>query len=124
MNDRIVLKGIQVYGFHGVLAQEKELGQRFVVDVALFGDFSEAARQDDLNRAVDYSRVHELVVEAMGQEKFDLIEAVAGRLCSVLLENLGVEAVEVTVEKSTPPIPGFHGQAAVTLRRDRLWLEG
>ncbi len=123
MNDRIDLKGILVYGFHGVLAQEKELGQRFVVDVTLFGDFSAAARHDDLNLAVDYSRVHDLVVETMVERKFDLIEAVAGRLCSVLLENMAVESVAVTVEKTTPPIPGFHGQAAVTLHRDRSWLE-
>lgn len=123
MNDRIVLRGIQVYAYHGVLAAEKKLGQRFVVDVTLFGDFSKAARSDDLNHALDYSQVHTLVCEAMSQKSFDLIEALAGHLCSVLLSKTSAEKVEVTVEKSTPPIPDFTGQALVTLQRDRQWLK-
>ena len=124
MNDCIVLQGIQVFAYHGVLAAEKQLGQRFVVDVALYGDFSQAARSDDLNHALDYSQVHTLVCEAMSQKSFDLIEAAAGHLCTVLLENTAALKVEVTVEKTTPPIAGFTGQAQVKLMRDRQWLKG
>lgn len=123
MNDRLTLRGIQVYGYHGVLPEEKQLGQRFVVDVILFGDFSKAARSDDLNDAVDYSRAYQLICETMENGSFDLIEKAAGRLCTVLLESLTVDSVEVTVEKTNPPIRGFNGQAAVTLRRDRGWLQ-
>jgi len=123
MSDRIVLRGIQVYAFHGVLQAEKELGQRFVVDVTLFGDFSAAALSDNLNDALDYSRVHDLVCEAMVGQSFNLIEAAAGHLCTVLLRSTAAEKVEVRVEKSTPPIPGFTGQAQVTLLRDRQWLQ-
>ncbi len=122
MKDRIVLSGVQVYAHHGVLPAEKKLGQRFVVDVTLLGDFSLAARSDLLADAVDYSRVHTLVVEAMVAQSFDLIEKAAGHLCTVLLESLAVDSVEITVEKTTPPIAGFTGQAAVTLVRDRSWL--
>ncbi len=122
MNDRIVLRGIEVYCYHGVHMQEKQLGQRFVVDVVLFGDFSVAARSDSLDHAVDYSKVHSLVVKAMQNGSFDLIERAAGHLCFVLLKSLDIGAVEVTVEKTNPPIPGFTGQAAVILRRDRRWL--
>ena len=122
MNDRIVLRGIQVYGYHGVMQAEKQLGQRFKVDVILFGDFSKAARSDSLEDAVNYSQVHALVLGAMENDRFDLIEKVAGNLCSVLLKSLVIDSVEVTVEKSNPPIPGFNGQAAVTLHRDRSWL--
>ena len=123
MKDRLILRGIQVYGYHGVMPEEKQLGQRFKVDVILFGDFSKAARSDALADALDYSRVHALVCETVGQGSFDLIESVAGRLCTVLLENLPITAVEVTVEKSNPPIPGFTGQALVTLLRDKEWLD-
>lgn len=123
MNDRIVLRGIEIYAYHGVLPEEKELGQRFVVDVTLFGDFSLAARSDDLKHALDYSRVHGIVRDAMLEKSFNLIEAAAGNLCTVLLSNTDAEKVEVTIEKTTPPIPDFTGQALVTLLRDRQWLE-
>ena len=122
MKDRITLQGIQVYAHHGVLAAEKQLGQHFVVDVVLFGDFSASAKSDNLEDAVDYSQVYGLVTETMKEENFDLIERAAGQLCAVLLKFLTVDSVEVTVEKSNPPIPGFNGQASVTLHRDRQWL--
>ncbi len=123
MNDCIDLRGIQIYAYHGVLDAEKKLGQRFVVDVTLFGDFSQAARTDDLKYAMDYSQVHTLVCDAMTQKNFDLIEAAAGHLCTVLLDKTMAEKVEVVVEKTTPPIPGFTGQALVRLVRDRQWLK-
>jgi len=52
-----------------------------------------------------------------------LIEAAAGHLCTVLLSSTVVEKVEVTIEKSTPPIPGSTGQALVSFSRDRKWLK-
>ena len=121
--DRIALTGIQVYGYHGVLEAERELGQRFTIDVLLDGDFSAAAVSDDLTQALDYTVVHRLVADTAARETFQLIEALAGRLCRVLLQNLVVEAVTVTVHKPNPPIPQFQGSAAVTMKRTRAWLD-
>ncbi len=121
--DRIALSGIQVYGYHGVLEAERELGQRFTIDVLLDGDFSAAAVSDDLTQALDYTVVHRLVADTAARETFQLIEALAGRLCRVLLQNLVVEAVTVTVHKPNPPIPHFQGSAAVTMKRTRAWLD-
>ena len=36
------------YGFHGVNPAEKELGQRFIVDLDIFTDLAKAGRTDDL----------------------------------------------------------------------------
>ncbi len=33
--DRIILEGMQFYGFHGVNAEERALGQPYVVDLAV-----------------------------------------------------------------------------------------
>ncbi|MCP4291811.1 MAG: dihydroneopterin aldolase [bacterium] len=120
--DRISLKGIQVFGYHGVLAAEKELGQNFNVTVHLLGDFSSAAMGDNLEEAINYAEVHQLVCDSLKNEKFNLIEKMAGTLCEVLLRETTAESVEVMVEKIHPPIPGFKGQAAVTLIRNRQWF--
>ncbi len=123
MMDRLVLQGIRVYGYHGVLPEEKVLGQAFIVDVTLFGDFTRAAQTDLLEKALDYSLVHTLVNETVSQGSYNLIEALAGKLCTVLLEKLPIDQVEVTVEKPNPPMAGFGGKALVTLQRNRDWLE-
>jgi dihydroneopterin aldolase len=121
--DCISLSGIDVYAHHGVLPAERELGQRFIIDVQLFADCSRAALEDDLGHALDYSRAHQLICEATAATSFRLIEALAGHLCAVLLENLPLERVVLTVQKPNPPIANFLGRAAVTLDRDRSWID-
>ncbi len=52
--DRISVTGIEVFAHHGVLPHERELGQRFVVDLALELDLAPAAASDDVADTVHY----------------------------------------------------------------------
>ncbi len=122
MSDRLRLEGIDVYAHHGAHPAERELGQRFVVDVELAADLEPAARGDDLSRGIDYAAVHRVVLATATGASFHLIEALAGRLCQELLAAFPAEQVRVTVHKTQPPISGFFGRASVTLERDRAWL--
>jgi dihydroneopterin aldolase len=36
--DRILLRGLVFYGYHGVNPEEQKLGQRFRVDITLWAD--------------------------------------------------------------------------------------
>lgn len=121
--DRIVLAGIDVYAHHGVHPAERELGQRFVVDVELHGDWSEAGRTDHLGDALDYVAVHRQICNVCAGNSFQLLEALAVAICKALLESQPLERVVVTVQKPNPPIPNFLGRVAVTLDRDRRWYQ-
>lgn len=124
MSDRLRLAGIDVYGHHGAHPAERELGQRFVVDVDLWADLEAAATGDDLAKGIDYAAVHRVVVATATAGSFHLIEALAQRLCRELLTAFAADRVAVTVRKTQPPINGFYGEAEVTLDRDRRWLAG
>jgi dihydroneopterin aldolase len=50
--DKIVLKDIRLYGYHGVFPSEREKGQNFYIDVELFLDLGEAGKTDDLEKTV------------------------------------------------------------------------
>jgi len=122
--DRVSLHGIEVHAHHGVHAAERELGQRFVIDVDLWTDCEVALKSDDLETALDYAAVHEHVVAVAIGEPCRLIETVAGRICRDLLSGFAAARVTVTVRKPAPPIAGFRGEAAVSITRDRAWLTG
>jgi dihydroneopterin aldolase len=124
MMDKVSLQGIDVYAHHGVHPAERELGQRFVIDVDLWTDCEAAADSDSLDQALDYTAVHACIKESTAGTSFQLIEALAGHLCRVLLESFSVGKVQVTVQKPNPPIPNFLGRAAVTFVRERSWLDG
>ncbi|MFO7655179.1 MAG: dihydroneopterin aldolase [Candidatus Krumholzibacteriia bacterium] len=121
--DRIRLQGIDVYAHHGVHPAERELGQRFVIDVKLWLDLGAAASEDSLRHALDYTAVHRRICEVAAETSFQLIEALARHLCQALLLEFPVERAEITVQKPNPPIPNFLGKVSVTFARDRGWLD-
>lgn len=117
--DRISVTGIEVFAHHGVLAHERELGQRFVVDLVLELDLSAAGGSDALTDTVDYGRLTGDVAEIVAGEPVELLEVLAGRVADRCLQDPKVEAVEVTVHKPAAPVPVLIADVAVTLRRTR-----
>ncbi|MFA9444165.1 dihydroneopterin aldolase [Egicoccus sp. AB-alg6-2] len=117
--DRISVTGIEVFGRHGVLPHEREIGQRFVVDVVLELDLSPAAASDDLADTVHYGDLAADVAGIASGQPVQLIEALAGRIADRCLQAPMVHAAEVTVHKPAAPLPVVASEVAVTLRRER-----
>jgi dihydroneopterin aldolase len=117
--DRIAVTGIAAYGYHGVLADERRDGQRFLVDVALGVDTRAAAATDDLTRTVDYSAVAAAVVALVEGDPADLIETLAARIADAALGFPLVTVVEVTVHKPEAPVGVPFHDVTVTIERRR-----
>lgn len=99
-SDKIILSGMQFFGYHGTRPEENSLGQRFVVDIALHLSLRAAGEADDLSLTVDYSQVHALARAVVEGPPLRLTEAVAERIAAgVLAEHPLVQAVEVRVRK-------------------------
>lgn len=119
-DDRITVTGIQCYGYHGVHEAERQLGQRFLVDVTLSLDLQRAGMSDNLSDTVDYGMVCRTVRGIVEGEPCRLIETVAERIAAAALGTYPVEAVVVRVSKPAVPIPdAFFREAAVEIRRGR-----
>jgi 7,8-dihydroneopterin aldolase/epimerase/oxygenase len=119
MTDTISLRGLRVRGFHGVLPEERRVGQLFVVDVALSVDTHAAATGDDLAATIDYSTLAHLLAEVIGGEPVSLIETLAQRLADVCLGDPMVKAVEVTVHKPDAPVGLPVSDVMVTIHREQ-----
>ncbi|MFQ6043306.1 MAG: dihydroneopterin aldolase [Candidatus Poribacteria bacterium] len=115
--DKIILKGIQFYGYHGVSEAERELGQKYAVDIEIDFDLEPAGRSDNLNDTVNYSEIFLLVIEVGTSEKFLLIESLAQKIADAILSRFPIETVLVRVKKLTPPIPGELEYAGVEIVR-------
>ena len=84
--EKIIEKDLEVYAFHGVRREEKNLGQKFLVSLELALDFLEAAENDNLELTVNYAAVCQDVDEFLQKHTFDLIETAAHKLAIFLLE--------------------------------------
>jgi dihydroneopterin aldolase len=119
MTDCIRLRGIEVFAYHGVLADEQEHGQIFVVDVDVLMDLSRAAAFDDLTATVHYGELAQAIHDRVAGERWNLIERVAGRVADLVLGDERVHSVTVTVHKPSAPINVPFSDVAVTVKRSR-----
>lgn len=118
--DRIILKGMQFYGFHGVNPEERTLGQSYVVDLAVEMDLRQPGASDRLEDTVSYTRLYRAVQEVMEGESKNLLEATAQSIASLVLTEFPVAAVRVRIKKPRPPIRGsVIDHAAVEVYRTR-----
>jgi dihydroneopterin aldolase len=105
--DEILIEGMRFYAYHGVNPEERVLGQRFTVDVALAVDLHRAGQSDDLVDTVSYSAVFKLVRRIMEGEPRNLLEAVAEALAiGILADFPAVTQVTVTLRKPEAPVRG------------------
>ncbi|RNE49884.1 dihydroneopterin aldolase [Corynebacterium alimapuense] len=120
MADRIELRGLECFGYHGVFPEEKREGQTFLVDLVCWLDTAPAAATDDLNLTINYAELAELAISVISGDSRDLIETVAAEIADTALNDFSLlHAVEVTVHKPSAPIPHTFADVAVVARRSR-----
>lgn len=115
----IEIRGLRVFGRHGVLPAEEAEGQPFVVDVWCDVGLAEAAATDDLATTVDYAALARDIAAAVSGTRYRLIEALAGRICDIALSRPRVRAVTVRVAKPRAPLHLDHDDVAVVVHRAR-----
>lgn len=115
----ILLRGLEVFGRHGALPAERELGQRFVVDLALTVDPCPATATDALADTVDYAALADAVAAIVAGPRVALLERLAERIAQAALAAPSAVAVEVTVRKPHVALAHTLTEAAVSLRRAR-----
>lgn len=118
--DRISLRSMTFVGHTGVYEFERQRGQRFEVDLDLYLDLRRAVATDDLAETVDYGAVFALVRRVVEEERFRLLEALAGAVAEAVLAGApAVEEVAVRVRKPQAPLPGLFETVEVELVRRR-----
>ncbi|WP_430883665.1 dihydroneopterin aldolase [Fusibacter sp. JL216-2] len=118
--DKILMKNMSFYGYHGVMAEEKVLGQKFFIDVVLEVNLKSAGVTDSVENTVSYADVFQVVKDHAEVKRYHLLEALAENIASNVLENFHlVKAVEVEVRKPEAPVHGVFDHFGVHIRRER-----
>lgn len=118
--DKILITGISAKGFHGVLPEERSVGQVFVVDCEVHLPLSAASKSDELSKTINYAELSLLIREIIEGPPFNLIEALAGKIADVIIKRYRkAQKVIVTVHKPQAPIPVDFLDVAVVVERKR-----
>ena len=116
----VCLDGLEVFAHHGVYDAERELGQRFLVDVALELSECPGGTSDELGDTVDYAALADRVVQIVSGPPVALLERLASKIADAALEHdPRAAAVSVVVHKPHVAIAHQLSEARVELRRER-----
>jgi len=119
--DKMILKGLRFYGYHGVFPEENKLGQHFYVDLELKMDLSKAAETDDYEHALDYSKLYTFIENIVEGPPFKLIEALTAHLANQIVEHYTmVDEVTVRLTKPNPPFKVQFDGVTIEMTRKRV----
>ena len=117
--DRIRLKNIIFYAHHGYYEAERELGQKFEIDIEVECDLRSPATEDLLAQTVDYRRIYKIAKETFENYKFKLIETVAEKIAKEVLTMPSIHNILIRVRKPHVPLNGLLDYVEVEIFRER-----
>jgi dihydroneopterin aldolase len=113
---KVELRGLHVFGYHGVEEEEQRLGQPFLYDVEL--EVGERGASDRLEDALDYTQVAQSIRELSSSQRFNLLEALATAVADMLMERFQPESLRLRIRKPQVKPAGLTVEySAVTVER-------
>src|SRR5260221_10559262 len=111
---------LALHARHGVLAEERTLGQHFFLDLVVTAEVGDALTSDRIDDSVNYAALIKAATHTFTARAFNLIEAAAAAVADDLLEHFpGVLAVTVTVHKPQAPVTALVADISATVERRR-----
>ncbi len=115
MNDRIRIDDLRVWTVVGVHPRERTFPRPLRLWIELELDLDSAARRDELDATVDYDWLCRRVRRQVESTRRSTLEAVAGDVLSICLEDARVQSARVRVDKPQ----AVRGVATVSVEMQR-----
>lgn len=122
MQLRIQLESMRFFAYHGVLEQERRVGNNYRLELSATLNAYGSLYSDELSDTISYAEVYALVEREMAEPSL-LLEHVLGRIAHRLFEAFSmIEGLELSLAKVKPPFKADLGAASVYLsvRRGEL----
>ena len=104
LKGRIFIDNMRLRAYHGVMEQERVVGNDYVVSLRVEYPVGEALVSDDVNDTLSYAELAAIVRSEMSKSSA-LVEHVAGRIVTVIAERYPlVSYIYIKVCKIAPPM--------------------
>lgn len=115
----IAIEGMEFHAFIGCFDEEKIIGTRFVLDLFMHTDVSNAEVSDDLAQTINYQAVYQLIKEEMLQ-KHNLLERAANGIATRLMDSFAeIGELRLKIRKMHPPLGGQIASVSYEISRKR-----
>lgn len=118
--DKILIRNLKVFAYHGVNPEEKVQGQNFILDIDAFVDISVPCKTDMVDDTVSYADIIEETIRIFTARKDDLVERAAERVSEGLFEKFErIRSLRIRLKKPDAPIDADFEYVGVEIQRNR-----
>ena len=118
--DKILVRNLKIFAYHGVNPEEKENGQNFVLDIDAFVDISVPCVTDNVEDTVSYAKIIIETVKIFTCQKDDLLERAAQRVADGLFASFDkIQSLRILLKKPEAPIKADFEYVGVEIHRER-----
>jgi len=115
--DQVFIHNLLARGIIGITENERAQPQDILINITLFVDTRVAAESDSIDHCVNYRTVAKKILAHAEQVKRHTVEALAGDIARLCLEDQAVDHVRIRVEK--PGAVRFSQSVGVEIERGR-----
>ncbi|MBK5963074.1 dihydroneopterin aldolase [Thiocystis minor] len=97
--DIVFIRGLRVETIIGIHDWEKRARRPLILDLEMASDIARAAATDRIADALDYDTVSQRLVQAVSENRFELVETLAEHCAAILREEFGIPWLRLTLNK-------------------------
>ena len=113
METFLKIENIKLWARVGVLDEERELGQLFILDIFLWTDFEQCTINDDIKKTVDYSKLVQILKDQSKKIYCYTIEKYSNAILEIIDQEFKISKIKIILTKCNPPITGFDGKVSI-----------
>ena len=97
--DIVFINDLQIETVIGIYDWERKIRQTISLDIEMATDISKAASSDDIDDTLSYKTVAKRLIEFVETSEYELVEALAENICSIVRQEFQVTWVKLTLHK-------------------------
>ena len=97
--DILYIRNLKIDAVVGIFSWEKRIRQPLHLDLEIALDIRQAAATDNIAYALDYKTVSTRLTQYISQSEWHLIETLAEKIASLLMEEFGVTWLRLKLSK-------------------------
>ena len=97
--DKVFINGLSIQTTIGFFAWEKEIKQTLTIDLVMGWDIRPAAKNDELDKTLDYAQISAVIETFANENPVDLLETLAERLAAYLMSTYHIPWLKLTIHK-------------------------
>ena len=97
--DIVFIRDLQIETVIGIYDWERKVRQVISLDIDMATNIQKAASSDNIDDTLSYKTVAKRLIAFVEESEFELVEALAEKICAIILEEFEVPWVRLSLSK-------------------------